>query len=186
MRRSVVLGAAVLTVGVLAGCTTATSGIGSGPAPGPATVTVTASPTQALWTIPEAQQHYLEFIYQGNDDYTYLDSLPCTCTGDVPLSSLTGVCQRIVVDNNLTADDFAGGSWPTIAVPTITALTAAIKAENTGYTQCADATSLAAASAGLRKVVPITPEALAARTVLGLPTTANPTSTATPTQPSDI
>jgi hypothetical protein len=172
---------------VLTGCTATTVGTGSaapvgtasapaGPSSGP-----TASP--ARWSNIEAQQYYLEYIYQGDDDYTYLDSLPCLCSGQVPLADITGVCQRIVVDNNLTVEDFSNGAWPTDVASAVKALIAAMSARRKGYTACANATSLSAASAGLRKVMPITPEALAVRRILGLPLTPEqtPTPTAAPT-----
>jgi hypothetical protein len=127
------------------------------------------------WTMPQAQQHYLDYITYGDADYTYLQSLPCTCHGQVALSTLTDVCLRIVADNTVTADDFADGAWPTVAIPSINALVAALHTETAGYQECADATSLPAATAGLRDVMRITPQAIAARKVLGLPTLTAPT-----------
>lgn len=182
--RIAALGLAVSALLVLAGCTATTVGHGA-PAPGVAVVDPTPAPTASpvLWSITQAQQYYLQYIYQGDADYTYLDSLPCNCNGQLSYSDLTGVCQRIVVDNNLTIYDFSNGAWPTIAVPSINALITAMRLEQKGYTDCANAKTVSAASAGLREVVPITPQALAARRVLGLPLTANPSSTPTTSTP---
>jgi hypothetical protein len=185
MRRVAALGLVVVLGALLAACTTTTRGSGSqaplaslSGAPQPDAPlpqsTVAVTPTQDLWTIPEAQQHFMQIIFQGDADFTYLYALPCTCNGQVQLPDLTGVCQRIVSDNNLDVVDFNQGAWPTVVAPAIKDLSTAIAAENFGYGECANAKSLAAASAGLRDVVHITPQSNAVRQILGLPLVPDP------------
>jgi hypothetical protein len=152
MRRAVA--GLVIAMLVLTGCSTLTAGSGA--------------PPTGRWTLPEAQQHYLNFVAPGNQAIAVVNRLICTCIQQLDPQQLASACAAAAADNLALAHNLETGAWPEGVASATDALAAVLRVQARSYQSCASATSLASMRSHEASLVSTAQQADEVRRVLGL------------------
>jgi hypothetical protein len=140
---------------LLAGCSTVTHGGGE--------------PQSGAWSLPEAQQHYLDYVAAGNQAIAVVNRLICTCSAQLDPQMLADACQAVADDNATLALRLDTGAWPENARSAIYSLASAVTVQSKGYRSCAAASTLSSMRAQERTAVSTEKQADEVRRVLQLP-----------------
>jgi hypothetical protein len=152
--RGVVIGLVIAAL-TLTGCSSVTAGSGE--------------PITGRWTVSQAQQHYLDYVAQGNEDIAIVNRLICSCVAELDTQQLANACAAVASDNVTLAHNLETGQWPENAVSAIDSLVAAVEAQGKGYRSCSEAASVASMRSYEASATKTTTQASEVRRVLDLP-----------------